>query len=1058
MASNTLRMSGLNSGLDTEAIVNALTAATKNKINKNQRSIMKLQAQQEAYRSIIDKFNAFKSKYLDILNVGTCLKSKTMFNSFKSTLTSSTGTNYVPGVTVSSSPNANQGSYDVKVESVATQATRKSSSYTGKEIDLSEYNEAGMKYTMSVTVGDKSTYVTFDGSSDEDEIRKQINQQLADYFGTSNNTATTGRGRVYLDDNGKIVSTDKSAVVVGSAIKYHSDERVYEGALGTGKNTITINIDGKDRTVTFDTIADDYFDGVFELDENGKVVFDEDGNIKYAEGADRAKIKLFEDVILNQRDGELYDSYEKWWKGEYDEESDSWNLGITEAEKKAFAEHVAKSKYDSEIKEIEDKFDQNYEAALKLYIHKQAMGDLKPGDEGYISFSDYFDGNEEAGIPAHAISEEDKAAFEETDEYKKLVEKRDSDKEKVLKTYSKYTEAVVKKEVDAAYKEQFELAKAEAKQAAYDEAKAAAKQAAWEEAMAGKVEGVDDDYVSLDDFEFEFTDIEDFKFTYTDADFKALDENDEPVNQYYKAYLDKEQEITDYYMDEDHLFTVDLDKMSESQRIALYDEFKTAEEKGVLDKKDYIKNYIEENGVQGVIDQFNKSNIENNLNSLSSVYGLYEVQASYDPENGKVSIKVVDGDGNNLDFAITQREGGATDFGFEITDVTGTASQVSTSSTLDELGIPADANGNYSFSINGVDFTFSGDTTISDMMKKINASTAGVKMSYTTLTSQFVITANEYGRDVEIDLKDTSGVLEALGFEKKADGTLGDFTEGTNTVLIINGEEIETNSNSYTVDGTTFTFTQAAVGQEFNNEVSRDYSKAIDTIKSFVADYNELIDFIYGYVDDEPNNDYYFLTDDDLDEMDLSDSQATKWENMAKKGLLYRDSTLTDIMSKLRTVLYNSVDAADGSKVGLYTLGITTSSDYTNHGKLVFDDTKDFEALFEQYADEITTLFTDSEKGIATQFERIIDNATRTTGAAGERGTLVDKAGVSGTASATSNTIYNKIKSLQDMIATLKARYEQQQDRYWKIYGNMETMLGNLNSQTSYINQLLGNY
>ncbi len=54
-ATSALRLSGMNSGLDTESIVNALTATTKNKINTNQRKVLKLQAQQDAYRSQIGR-------------------------------------------------------------------------------------------------------------------------------------------------------------------------------------------------------------------------------------------------------------------------------------------------------------------------------------------------------------------------------------------------------------------------------------------------------------------------------------------------------------------------------------------------------------------------------------------------------------------------------------------------------------------------------------------------------------------------------------------------------------------------------------------------------------------------------------------------------------------------------------------------------------------------------------------------------------------------------------------------------------------------------------------
>ncbi len=216
---------------------------------------------------------------------------------------------------------------------------------------------------------------------------------------------------------------------------------------------------------------------------------------------------------------------------------------------------------------------------------------------------------------------------------------------------------------------------------------------------------------------------------------------------------------------------------------------------------------------------------------------------------------------------------------------------------------------------------------------------------------------------------------------------------------------------------------------------------------------------MYGYVDDEPNKEYYFLTDDDKEEMDLSESQEAKWDKLANKGILYRDSTLQSIMSSMRTIIYSSVDAADGTKVGLYRLGITTTANYSDHGKLQFSaDITDeqFESIFADYADEFAKLFNDTKSGIAYQFDNVLNGAVKTSGAEADRGILVQKAGVSGTASATTNSIYNQIKSLKTMIDSLKDRYEQQQERYWSIYSNMETMLGSINGQSSYIQQLMG--
>ena len=59
MANNILRMSGMNSGLDTVAIVEAMTAATKLKITKQNRKAITLKWKQEAYQDVTTKLTDF---------------------------------------------------------------------------------------------------------------------------------------------------------------------------------------------------------------------------------------------------------------------------------------------------------------------------------------------------------------------------------------------------------------------------------------------------------------------------------------------------------------------------------------------------------------------------------------------------------------------------------------------------------------------------------------------------------------------------------------------------------------------------------------------------------------------------------------------------------------------------------------------------------------------------------------------------------------------------------------------------------------------------------------
>ena len=432
-------------------------------------------------------------------------------------------------------------------------------------------------------------------------------------------------------------------------------------------------------------------------------------------------------------------------------------------------------------------------------------------------------------------------------------------------------------------------------------------------------------------------------------------------------------------------------------------------------------------------------------------------------------VKLSDGTGLNIDEngTVTAANGKklsvaadpATKNTFGASTARTTTAQVTTATTLKDLGVEDSAT----FTINGTKFTFTSDYTVAKMMSEINASkNARATMTFSTLTNSFALSSSGYGTSASIEFSAENGsagaeLLSTLGL------TSGTLTQGRNLQLEVNGETIETSSNSFTADGTTMTFTSAAQGAEFSYEVKKDNSSAIDAIKSFVEDYNKIIEEVYGQLDQKPNSDYYALTDDDIEDMDLSEKQQEKWEEKAKEGLLYNDSTVSTVMQKMRSVLYSTVKTADGQTFSLFSMGITTSDDWGDHGKLELDETK-LEAAFEQYADQIADLFAGTtvdengntvKTGIMHKLDDVLTGAVKTTGARKDKGTLVQLAGTKTGTSATDNSIYDQLKSISTLISSLETRYEKQQDRYWKQFSNLETMMGSLNSQTSYIQQLM---
>ena len=457
----------------------------------------------------------------------------------------------------------------------------------------------------------------------------------------------------------------------------------------------------------------------------------------------------------------------------------------------------------------------------------------------------------------------------------------------------------------------------------------------------------------------------------------------------------------------------------------------------------------------------NTAALEKALNSTFSGDGV-----SFSINNGAVSAKK---NGVSVEFSMTSVEGGT--LGLE----KGAVSNRFTAKTkLKDVGIVGNnivMNGTtgeyerkYSFEINGKKIELDESATISSLMDAVNKSGAGVTMTYSNLTNSFELTSNNMGS------------AETIEFGKNADGTenrilkeLGlldaDVTAGQNAIFELNGVEVYHNSNTYTTDNTTFKFTDdMTTGEVYEVNVSKSYDDIKQNIKDFITDYNQLIDDIYGHIGTAPvrdnkNNLYEPLTDAQKEEMD--DKEIEKWETAAKKGVIYNDSTVSGIMTQIRTALYNTVTLDDGTKFGIYNMGIKTASilDSSNEdalrGKLKLDEDA-FNKAFDENPEAITKLFTDAENGVMVKVNKTLDNAVRTTGRT--KGTLINKAGTTSGASAKDNYIYRQMESVQKRISQLQDRYDAKEDYWWKVFTNLENAMGNFNNQSAYLSNYLSGF
>ena len=387
-------------------------------------------------------------------------------------------------------------------------------------------------------------------------------------------------------------------------------------------------------------------------------------------------------------------------------------------------------------------------------------------------------------------------------------------------------------------------------------------------------------------------------------------------------------------------------------------------------------------------------------------------------------------------------------------------SDFSFTDTVDDAdGIPQ--SGYYKMDINGVDIFLHKDDSIDDMMKKINT-TAGtdVTMTHDKLKGTFTLESKSEGLNSKISFDSkTNALFDKLGFDMNENNRI----VAQDAVIEINGVETTRESNNFSYNGISFILNEETT-EALTIEVERDNSSTKQLLMDFVNAYNGLIEGINGMTSEmqaKTKGGYYEpLTDEEKKAM--SEDEIKKWETTAKQGILNRDSILTGITSAMRTQLYQNVTFEDGSKLSLFQIGITTSSDYKDQGKLVIDEAA-LEAAIEKYGDKIDKMFTQSadnsltgaaknaSMGIGDRINNIVDGAINTS-----KGSISMKAGAKTGYTSKDNDLLKQItdesKKISDMLTYLANR----EDHYYSMFAKLEAAISKNDSQMTYLSQMFG--
>lgn len=391
------------------------------------------------------------------------------------------------------------------------------------------------------------------------------------------------------------------------------------------------------------------------------------------------------------------------------------------------------------------------------------------------------------------------------------------------------------------------------------------------------------------------------------------------------------------------------------------------------------------------------------------------------------------------------------------TNWTDKTSTIDKNTKLGEIGL---ASGSITIEVpqaNGLttskEISFKETDTVDSFLKSLNSS--GVTALIGT-DGKISITATATGAgSISITGGDAAGtaLLGKLGLDDA-----GNSTAGQNAKFTVNGVQMEDRSNKANISGYEITLKQEFSTGPVTIESTADTQGLVDKVKEFVATYNGLIADFTAQLKETKYRAYTPLTTEQKE--DMKENEIKLWEEKARSGLLRNNSILRDGLNTIRSMFSGSISGLNDKSLDSFAeLGITTSSQMTDNGKLIIDEDK-LRAAIEKNPDQVIQIFSNTgevkkelnangrmetvdSRGIA---QRMRESMTAVM-------TNIEKKAGKSTQTEQQYTIGKSMLGLDTRIDRLQVRLESTEARYWKQFTAMETAINKANSQSSYLSQ-----
>ena len=317
------------------------------------------------------------------------------------------------------------------------------------------------------------------------------------------------------------------------------------------------------------------------------------------------------------------------------------------------------------------------------------------------------------------------------------------------------------------------------------------------------------------------------------------------------------------------------------------------------------------------------------------------------------------------------------------------------------------------FKINGVSIAFNASSdSVQNLMDRINASAAGVNMSYDRVNDQFSLT-NKVTGNLGVAVEDITGnFLAAAGL-----ATGSTFIAGNDALFTINGGSVlNSHSNTLTEETTGIDGLSIALLKTGTSTLSlaSDSSAIKGAIKNFIEDYNRAQSTI-----------------------DSLTSSSTDSAGKVTRSTLAGDTDANEIASKLRAISYNQSTGLTGTLNSLAKIGIDTNGD---SDQLTLNDETALDDAIANHLSELKTLFNDPDKGIATQLNAYLEKMI------GDDGAVITK----------QDALTKQSSEIDIQVTDLEKRVQSNRQRLIDSFVQMETAQQTINQQLKFLQQRFG--